>query len=247
MAKVFLFLPAFGNQMSTATFTATHNLAQEFMRRGIQMGIGTFSYPEISELRNIAITGWYDTLPDSTHLLFVDADMGFPPQLITDMLLFDQPLVGAMYTRKCLPIQWAASGLGGDVADLRGQFMKIAGLGMGCCLIKREVVTKMIEQFPELIDTRMEFHSAKELLTSGRIFRLFDPMDSPDSGHGRLSEDLAFCARWRLCGGEVWAAVGHEIEHVGSYSYRANYMQYIAEKQAKGEVPSASEFAIAAE
>jgi hypothetical protein len=106
----------------------------------------------------------------------------------------------------------------------------------------------MIEKMPELIDTRLALHAAKDMLTGGRILRFFDSMDNPNSG--RMSEDLSFCYRWReMCGGEVWAAVGHEIEHVGQYSYKSNYLTHVAEKMEAGELPASqpSDLAIAAE
>lgn len=233
--NILLVIPAYGSQISLATFQTTHALIPALGAKGIGGGITTFSYPEIGEARNIALTGWYDTCPDASHMLFIDADMGFSPQVVIDMLLFDEPIVGALYSRKTLPIQWAASGMGENhEAKARGPFMEVEGIGMGCCLIRRDCVTTMLEKMPELIDTRLEFHAARDMLPSGRIIRAFDPLDGP---RGRLSEDLAFCQRWRDCGGEIWASVGHDIEHVGNYSYKANYMQYIADKQVRGAVP----------
>lgn len=241
-------IPAYGNMVSVATLNTTHALMQAFMTKGIRGGLAAFSYPEVSEARNIMLTGWYDTCPDATHLLFVDSDMGFSPQVILDMLTFNEPMVGAIYSKKSVPIQWAASGLGDKFAEARGDFMKVAGLGMGCFLIRRDAITTMLEKMPELIDTRMAIHAAKDML-AGRLIRAFDPFDNPDDTvNGRMSEDLAFCCRWRQCGGEVWASVGHEIEHVGLYSYKANYSQHVAEKAARGEIePMPSELSIAAE
>lgn len=242
--KILVFIPAYGNQISVATFAATHGLLPALMAKGIGGGVATFSYPEVSEVRNIAVTCWYDTLPDATHLLFIDSDMGFEPQLVLDMLTFNEPMVGAIYSKKVLPIQWAASGLGeGKFAERRGDFMKVAGLGMGVFLIRRDAIDKMVAAYPELIDTRMELHAAKDMLTSGRLLRLFDPMDNPNSG--RMSEDLSFCHRWAAIGGEIWASVGHTVDHVGQYSYRANYLQFIAEKHAAEA--QQSELSIAAE
>jgi hypothetical protein len=40
-------------------------------------------------------TWWYDALPDSAHLLFIDADNRFAPQLVLDMLDFNEQVVGA--------------------------------------------------------------------------------------------------------------------------------------------------------
>src|ERR1700678_506976 len=102
-------LPAYGNTVSLATFNTVNSLVQLFMNKGIRGGLAAFSYPEVSEARNILLTGWYDTCPEATHLLFIDADMGFNPQVIFDLLTFNEPMVGAIYSKKCVPVQWAAS------------------------------------------------------------------------------------------------------------------------------------------
>ena len=47
----------------------------------------------------IFFTRWFDKT-DASHLLFLDADMGFDPQLIVDMIAFDQPLTGAAYPKR---------------------------------------------------------------------------------------------------------------------------------------------------
>ncbi len=241
-------LPAYGNQLSLATFNTCTSLMQMFMAKGIRGAMAAFSYPDVAEARNILLTGWYDGIPDSTHLLFIDSDMGFAPEVVLDMLTFNEPMVGALYNRKTLPVQWAASGLGEQFSERRGDFMKVAGLGMGCFLIRRDAIDTMLKRFPEMNDTRMKFHAAKEMIPD-RIIRAFDGFDNPDDNTaGKLSEDLAFCCRWRQCGGDVWAAIGHTIEHVGLYSYKANYLQFIAEKQANGEITqSPPELSIAAE
>jgi hypothetical protein len=55
-----------------------------------------------------------------------------------------------------------------------------------------------------------------------RLIRAFDPVVRSDGA--RLSEDFAFCHRWRtLCGGEVWASVAHRITHVGLHHFAARF------------------------
>src|SRR5947209_6844141 len=95
--NVFTFVPAFGQQITAATFLATHALRAEFAAKGIGGGITTMSFPDIAELRAMALTVWYDAMPQYSHLLFVDSDMGFGSDLVLDMLLFDEPLVGTIY------------------------------------------------------------------------------------------------------------------------------------------------------
>lgn len=234
MAKdVFIFVPAFGQIITAATFLTTHAVRAVLGSKGIGGGISTLSFPDIAELRAMATTIWYDTMPQSSHILFIDADMGFPPELVVDMLLFDEPLVGAIYPQRKLPLSWAGSGTGDAVTQRRGDFMEVEGVGFGCTLIGRECIAKMIEAYPELIDTRLQLHPAGETLRqtgTNRLLRLFEKLDLPD--RGVVSEDLSFCIRWRKCGGKVWAAIGHRISHVGPYDFAARYLDTIEQQAA---------------
>lgn len=232
--KLFIFVPAFGQIISATTFLTTHALQQHLASKSIQGGISTLSFPDIAELRSMAMTIWYDTMKDSSHMLFIDADMGFQPDMVTDMMMFDEPLVGAIYAQRKLPLAWAGSGTGDTVTERRGNFMKVEGVGMGCTLIRRDVVTKMIEKFPELIDTRLTLHPAGDTIKAAgtnRLLRFWEKLDIAD--RGLVSEDLSFCIRWRECGGDVWAAIGYRISHVGPFDFAGRYLDIVETQQAQ--------------
>ena len=237
MAKnIFIFVPAFGQIISATTFLTTHGIRQLLAQKGIGGGISTLSFPDIAELRSMATTVWYDTMPDASHLLFIDADMGFPPELITDMIMFDEPLVGTVYPQRKLPLSWAGSGTGTATTERRGDFMLVEGVGMGCTLIRRDVIAKMIEKFPELIDTRLQLHPAGETMRqmgTNRLLRFFEKLDLPE--RGLISEDLSFCLRWQQCGGQTWAAIGHKMSHVGPFDYSGRYLDVV---EAMANAPS---------
>ena len=230
--KLLIAVPAFGQIVTATTFLCTHALQQALAARGIGGGVTTLSFPDIAELRNLFLSIWYDSLPDTTHLLFIDADMGFPPELVFDMLTLGEPIVGSIYAQRKFPLSWAGSGTGETMSERRGNFMKVEGVGMGCTLIHRSAITKMLEKFPELVDTRIDMHPARDtLLQSGtkRIIRLFQCMDIPE--RGMLSEDLSFCMRWNQCGGSVWGAIGYRLSHVGPHDFGARYLDQIEQAQ----------------
>ncbi len=241
--KLFIFVPAFGQQITATTFLTTHALQQHLSSKGIQGGISTLSFPDIAELRAMAMTIWYDTMPDSTHMLFIDADMGFPPDMVSDMILFNEGIVGTIYPQRKLPLSWAGSGTGATQAERRGNFMEVEGIGMGCTLIRRDVVTLMLEKMPHLVDTRLALHPAGDTIKnagSNRIIRAFEKLDIPE--RGLVSEDLSFCIRYRECGGKVWAGIGFRISHVGPFDYSGRYLDTIEEmeKMALGAERAAS-------
>ena len=236
MKKVFMFVPAFGQQISAATFNTTHALQQMFTAKQIGGSIATLSFPDIAELRSMAFTIWYDSMPDVDYMLMIDADMGFPPEMIADMILLDEPLVGAIYAQRRLPLSWAGSGDGGPTTERRGNFMRVEGVGMGCTLIRRDLAKTMMEKMPELNDTRIDLHPAAGIMKSAgvnRLFRAFEKMDLKE--RGVISEDLSFCIRWNRLGGQCWAAIGYRISHVGPYDYQGCYLETISQQMAAAE------------
>lgn len=234
-SSLFIFVPAFGQTITATTFLTTHALQQHLSSKGIQGGISTLSFPDIAELRAMAMTIWYDTMPQSSHMLFIDADMGFPPDMVSDMFLLNEGIVGTIYPQRKVPLGWAGSGTGAPQAERRGNFMEVEGVGMGCTLIRRDVVDVMLAKMPHLVDTRLAMHPAGETIKqagSNRIIRAFEKLDIPE--RGLVSEDLSFCIRWRQCGGKVWAAIGYRISHVGPFDYSGRYLDSVeaAEKAA---------------
>jgi hypothetical protein len=229
MAKqVFIFVPAFGNNITTTTFLTVAQIQQTLAQKAIGTSLSAMSFPDIAELRSMVTTIWYETMPNVDYLCFIDSDMGFSPDLLTDMILFDEPIVGAIYPQRRLPTSWAGSGTGEPSTERRGNFMKVEGVGMGCTLIRRDVVPIMLNKFPELIDERIALHPAAGILKQAgcnRLLRVFEKLDIKE--RGIVSEDLSFCIRWNQCGGSIWAAINYNISHVGYYDYAANYLQHV--------------------
>lgn len=227
MAKVFVFVPAFGRQITTTTFEATHELMSAFLVKGIQATIGSFSWPDIEEVRNFALSYWYDQMPDFSHLLFVDADVGFPAQMVLDMLTFSEPVVGAIYPKKTLPMEWVGSGL--EKPEIRNGFMEVEGLGMGCFLIRRDAIDAMVKAFPEKIYPYVTVPSA-QWDGPKRTLSFFDCIRQDN---GKVSEDISFCKRYRQAGGKVWATVAHQTAHEGPFLFSGCFAKSRAAETAR--------------
>lgn len=213
MANVFVFVPAYRGQVSSLLFETSHRVMPTLASKGVYASIGTYSWHDIAELRNMVLSVWYDTMPDSTHLLFVDDDMGFPPELILDMLTFNEPVVGAIYPKRTSPRIWCGSGI--EAAEYRAGFIEVDGVGGGVLLIRRDAVTKMLDVFPDLIGEYMVLEDLK-VTGAKRTFRFFDAILTPD---GKAGEDISFCRRWREAGGVVWASTAYTIDHVGPWRF----------------------------
>src|SRR6266700_980573 len=119
-SNILLFVPAYGQIWSAATGLCTHQVAQLLNSRGIGGGISSLSFPDISEVRAMITSIWYDTMPQCTHMLFIDNDMSFPPDMVLDMLLLDEPIVGSIYRHRQDKVTWVGSGTGDKMTERRG-------------------------------------------------------------------------------------------------------------------------------
>ena len=96
--------------------------------------------------------------------------------------------------------------------------VKVKDGATGFMLIKRSVIEKMIEAYPELYfnnDLNLPEEAAKW------TYLFFDCMHDPESKR-YLSEDYAFCRRWQNLGGEVWLDPLVKLDHMGSFNFNGN-------------------------
>lgn len=239
MPNIVIATPAYGEIFYTPYVQSVIKLIRLFHQKGWEFSFRSISYSEISESRNYLLTHWIDK-SNASHILFLDADMGFEPHLIAEMVELDQPVVGVVYPKRNIDLlrvataaadggspeqavaksqQYVFRPLRGE-RQLRDGFLKVEGCGAGILLIQRSCVKKMLELIPNLSDATAKKTSplAKEL---DRLIRVFDILHV---GGSRLSEDYSFCHRWKnLCGGEIWACVSHEIVHIGLHQFKGRY------------------------
>lgn len=240
MANVMIFVPAYGNNVSSHTLMSISQLQIEMITRGIGVGVSALSRPDIEELRNIALSVWFDQYPQFSHLLMVDSDMGFPPNMVVDMLAFGEEIVGAIYRHKTDNVSFVYSGLGENVTgEVRGPFVEVEAVGGGVLLIARTAVDKMVQALPDIVDNRLArlagVDADKQMLGQKRLIRAFDKLTDPE--FGKVSEDISFCRRWRSSGGRVWGAAGYDVQHVGLKVYEGNFKQWTLENHGMSITP----------
>jgi hypothetical protein len=83
-------------------------------------------------------------------------------------------------------------------------------------LIKRSCIEKMVKEYPDLYYVTDQIINGKEY-DSKNTYLFFDTMKDEDGRY--LSEDYAFSRRWQKIGGKIWADVGSNLIHYGSYKY----------------------------
>jgi hypothetical protein len=171
--------------------------------------------------------------PAATHLLFVDADIGFAPEQVFRLIESGADVVAGVYPIKRINWDKARRALESNrlnvpaasldyvleindpdrVTVVRG-FTRVRYAGTGFLMIRRHVLEKMCAH-PDYASLQFfREHSHDALAGSPNRFALFECMIEPSSGT-YLSEDFAFCKRWTDIGGEIWADLESSLDHVG--------------------------------
>jgi len=172
--------------------------------------------------------------PAATHLLFIDADIGFEPEQVLRLVACGADMCAAVYPIK--RIDWAkaskaiAAGRPNPAAAAlqyvfevedanavieRAGFVKVRYAGTGFLMMRRRAIERMCAQYPELHFARD--HSTDAGTASANRFALFECMIGGDGTY--LSEDFAFCKRWSDMGGEIWADLDSKLTHVGPAAF----------------------------
>lgn len=227
--------PCFGGQISVHYATSLFKL-QALIRhyKDFQLKI-VFKDGDalITRARASLISQFLDD-PQATHLLFVDADIGFEPEQAVRLIQCGADMCAAVYPVK--RIDWgklkttmagsrpnpAAAALqyvfevdNPSAVIAQDGFVKVRYAGTGFLMIRRQALERMCERYPRLQYRRD--HSLDAATASDKRFALFESMISEDGTY--LSEDFAFCKRWTDVGGEIWADLNSKLNHVGPMTF----------------------------
>jgi hypothetical protein len=167
----------------------------------------------------------------ATHLLFIDADIGFEPEAVARMLAFDVDVVAGMYPLKIVhygdavgraleagegletaQLRYVGTLVDGPQAERRDGFGAAVYAGTGFMMIRRTAFEQMIKAYPQTAFSAA--HTAARPTRSANQYALFDGSIDPETRE-YLSEDYTFCARWRAIGGKLWLDLRSRLIHVG--------------------------------
>jgi hypothetical protein len=238
--KITVATPAFGEMFYTPYVQSVLKLQNALHQRKWSMAYSSVGYAYVGDARNYLLTQWFDK-SDATHLLFVDADMGFEPQLILDMIEFNKPVSGVIYTKRQVDLKKLAAlaAKGEDEAHaiarahnfivrqlqdrqprrIKG-FMEVAACGTGIMLIQRSAIATMLKTLPDINDT----DAKRTCPLAVKLDRMIRAFDIATVNGVPLLDDFAFCHRWQtLCKGELWARMDQSVTHIGLHRFGAAY------------------------
>ena len=212
--RVHMCMPCYGGQLTESTFMSYIKWANTARQLGLDWTVETMTNESlISRARN-TLTAKFLHTKESTHLMFIDADIGWEPWHLLVMLDAQKDVIGGLYPMKSLPIKWCVNGIPGQPEPAPEQnLIEVSKTGTGFMLIKRDVFEKL------------DAHPAtKPFKNDIGLDPALDPymktyFDTAVREGRYYSEDWTFCENWRDIGGQVWVDKRVLLRHTGTYTF----------------------------
>jgi hypothetical protein len=250
--KLLIATPCYGGLVTDYYLMSVLGLTRLLDARAIPYDFRTISNSLVTLSRNTFAS---DVLhdPSFSHLMFIDADLGFAPDAVLRYLAFDKDVVCGVYPLKRFDaaalrgstaatdaVAEAASYLYSSTVSFREDnqpelgFLRAEYGATGFMLIKRRVLEMMAEAYPKLRYRSDHSVAIGESSHDARVrYALFDTMISDERS---LPEDYSFCKRWEAIGGAIWVDLESRFSHVGTHVFRGDLTAAIGEASRLGKI-----------
>ena len=205
----------------------------------------------INRARNKFVTKFLDNKEfNGTHLLFIDADIGFTLQNFLRVIEFNKEVVTCTYPVKGFYWQQLLDRIKENNnideqtmrdyllqfnvnlypnTEFKQGFARVKESATGFMMIRREVFTTIINKNPQL-KYKPDLRTGIENSENAFDFFPVGIYKEKDGVNRFLSEDYYFCRLWEECGGEIWTDLSTPITHLGNTEYHGMFMTQLNKK-----------------
>ncbi len=233
MKSIYIATPMFGGQCYGTYALSVIDLVAEFSKRGYNHSV-SYIYNEslINRARNRLVAKFLET--DFSHLLFIDADIGFNKEDVFRLLEYDYPVLAGIYPKKMvcwdkikeainkgLPLDAAfryQNDYVGNVMDENNRMItfndynqplrEFKYVGTGFLLIERKVFEILEPHVPKFrtsqVDPLISDYFSLAITEDEKIL---------------LSEDYDFCNKCTKHSIPIYVAPWIKLTHTGTYTF----------------------------
>lgn len=248
-SKILVGTPCYGGLISSRYFHSVLSAQSALQEQGVEWEFITRSSESLITRGRNSIVAHFLGRTDCTHLLFIDADIGFSHLNILRLLDKNEPLTATACAMKGLnwkrAQQVALSGAESDVIktaalefainlgtdnkapiNIQNGFVEADAAGTAFMLIQRDVFPQMQLAYPEC-HYQNDVAGYDDRFSRGNFWSFFDTIVDKETGR-YLSEDYTFCQRWKKgCGGKIFVDIQTTLSHNGSYEYSGSFLDWI--------------------
>lgn len=189
------------------------------------MGLGHYFLTNeslINRARNTILAHFYASR--ATHLLWIDADVGFRAADVMRLVAANVDMVCGAYPMKTTRVAhdtYAAKpkdGASSKPHPMGGTLVEIDRPATGFLLMSRAAVSRMRDAYRG----ELSYVNRHNEMNGVDMVGLFECMILEENGERHLlSEDYAFAERWRRIGGTTWLDPSIKLTHTGTHVFDA--------------------------
>lgn len=226
LGRIMVGTPMYGGLCHDAYLAGMVSAARGFAARGVQLDFITIRNESlIQRARNKIVSHFLAS--DASHLVFIDADIGFTGEALLRLLAHDRPIMAGVYRKKTIDsVDFAMNVIPSDDGcaerDRNTGAIRMLHVATGFLAIKREVIQAMYDARPDL---HYRLHEGEDRPGPWRdlCHLWFDCFIDPVT-RTYVSEDYGFCMRAAELGFEAWMDPGIILEHHGTACFVADPM-----------------------
>jgi len=243
--KLFLGVPMYGGQCAGLFAKSLTDLASTMVQHGIDFRTYfLFNESLIPRARNYIVDEFMRS--NSTHMLFIDADIGFDARDVLAMLALqgdetEYDVLAAPYPKKCISWEKIKYAVDKGVADENpntlekyvGDYVfnpkanstsiridepaEVSEAGTGFMMIRRKTFEKFKEHYPQY--SYKPDHVRTEHFDGSREIMMYFQSEIDPKSKRYLSEDYWFCRKLEDIGCKIWLLPWMQTQHVGTYVF----------------------------
>jgi hypothetical protein len=244
--NILIAIPCFGGNISNMTFHSLFNCIKPLNDMGYNLRIETLPTESlINRARNKFVTKFLDNKEfNGTHLLFIDADIGFTLQNLLRVIEFNKEVVTCTYPVKGFYWEQLLKRIKENNnideqtmrdyllqfnvnlypnTEFKNGFGRVKESATGFMMIRREVFTTIMDKNPQL-KYKPDLRTGIENSQNAYDFFPVGIYKEKDGVNRFLSEDYYFCRLAEECGFEIWTDLSTPITHLGSTEYHGMFM-----------------------
>jgi len=248
--KILVATPMYGGMCGGQYTKSTADLASMAAQYGMDVRFYyLFNESLITRARNYLVDEFLRS--DCTHLMFIDADIGFDPNDVIALSVIaeagsDKEIVCGPYPKKCIAWEKIKRAVDRGFADKNPEnlekyvgdyvFNPVAGSGSipldepvevleggtGFMMIQRSALEKFVAAYPQYM--YLPDHVRTEHFDGTREIIMAFQAEVDAKSKRYLSEDYWFCQKMWDIGVKTWLCPWMKLQHMGSYVFAGSLM-----------------------
>jgi len=211
-------LPCYGGMVSDKTTKGLFHLGKELRTARVDHGLLMMANESLITQGRSKMVNFFMNNTEYERILFIDADVGFIPEHVFELLKHDKDIVCGAYPMKTIPLRYNYNITQPPVEE--GELVKIDSVGFGFAMIRRRVFDSIKDKYGQELKYIPSDNSSNYEVTQKERDNSYHYFLEYKKDNRYLPEDFSFFERAKNVGYSAWLNTNIRLAHVGSHVFQ---------------------------